>query len=218
MSSAKKIRDGILERLPKLEFFRKFKFARSQSYQVLPADLPFAAVYIMPTSSTADGDPNAGEPRFKSENVVGISVMLRNIEANELEDALDAAYDVIMIGLLTDATFFGFQTGYYIEGISKVHRQNVFGVLGSTNETPVGELRLDMTFVTRYDYPPDIRDELELIHLETVYPSLERAASTQQVVAPIDLTAEDSPPRHEDHPRDYEYPVRVFGGGEQQEE
>jgi hypothetical protein len=201
MSSARNIRDGILERLPKLPFFRTFKFSRSQAHQVMPTDLPYAAVYLMPEVGSPDGDLNASDPTFRYESNIGISVMLKNIEAEELEDALDVAYDVVMIGLLTDASFMGFLTPYMIEGISKIRRQNVFGTLGSQNETPVGELKLDLTFVTRFDYPPNIVDELKLIHLETAYPSLERAPSTQQVIVPIDLTVE-SPHAHEDDVRD----------------
>ena len=192
MSTARVIRDGILERLPQLPFFHKFKFSRAQSKQPQPTDLPFAAVFLLPEIGGPDGDYNAGEPRFRKESQIGISVMLNNIEAEELEDALDAAFDVIMIGLLTDPSFMGFKTKYHIEGVSKYRRQNVFGVLGSSNETPTGELRLDLTFVTRTGYDPDVRDDLELIHIETVYPSMAARFSTQQVFVPIDLTVDST--------------------------
>jgi hypothetical protein len=217
MSQARVIRDGILERLQALEFFGKFHFSRSQSYQVAPEDLPYAAVYMMAETKT-DANWNTGIPDLMSDSEICISVILRNVNGEELEDALDAAHDVILISLLTDADFMNLSSAskYKIEGLRRVRRQNVFGSLGSSNETPIGELRLDMTFVTRYDYPPNIRDDLKLVHLETVYPSLERAPATQQVIVPIDLSATDSPspPWHEsDKPRHYEWPINAAAGG-----
>jgi hypothetical protein len=193
VSAARNIRDGIIERIPVLPFFRKFKIGRSQDIQIMPTDLPYVAVYLLSESGSPDGDYNAGEPKLKLESRIGISVMLKNIESNELEDALDTAHDVLMAGLLTDATFWGFQTAYQIEGLVRMSRQLNYGQLGATNETPIGELRLELTFATRFDYPPNIVDDLKLIHLETAYPSIEERESVQQVIAPFDLTVEDSP-------------------------
>jgi len=120
-------------------------------------------------------------------------VILQNIQADELENALDTAFDVIMIGLLQDPTFIGFAPAgsYSIEGIPRVRRQNVFGTIGSQNETPIGELRVEITFVTRYDYPPDVVDWLKLVVLTTAYPSLEEAPSVQQVTVPMELPTDD---------------------------
>lgn len=189
MSAARKIVKGVVERLRSYPFFSKFNFRTAQSYQVMPTDLPYCGVYQLPEEQSPDGDLNVAEPRFRSSSIIGISVILRNTEAEELEDALDTAFDVIAIGLLEDPTFIGFAPAgtYDIEGIARVKRTHVFGSLGSTNECPTGELRLEFTFITKYDYPPDVRDELELIHLETAYPSLEEAGKVQQVVAPVDL-------------------------------
>jgi hypothetical protein len=189
MSAARLIQGGIVERLKVFPFFSQFTFAQNQSHQVMPTDLPYCAVYQLPESQAADGDLNAGEPRFKSDSIIGISIILRNIEPDELEIALDTAFDVIMIGLLQDPSFIGFRPAgqYDIEGVSRVKRQLSFGVLGNTNEMPIGELRVELTFITRYDYPPEIVDWLKVVHLETVYPSVEAAPSTQQIVAEWDL-------------------------------
>lgn len=187
MSNARAIRDGIAERLPQLPFFRTFTVRTSRAYQVQPTDLPYLGIYLMGEGLASDGDPNAGEPKFKYESIIGISVMLKNIDADELEVALDTAYDVVMIGLLTDPSFMGFQTEYAIEGVSKGTREFTYGPLGSTNETPIGELQLQLTFITRYDYPPEIVDDLRIVHLETVYPSVAEAPYVQQIVAEWDL-------------------------------
>lgn len=193
MSAAHRIQAGIIERLQQFPFFHKFTFRRNQSHQVVPNDLPYCAVYQLPETQVSDGDLNAGEPRLKSESILGISVILKNIQADELEDALDTAFDIIMVGLLTDPTFIGFEPagGYWIEGISRVKRQHAFGSLGSTNETPIGELRVEFTVVTKYDYPPEVVDWLKLVHLETAYPSLEEAPLVQQVTVPIELPTGD---------------------------
>jgi hypothetical protein len=213
MSAPRKIQQGIVERLQAFPFFSKFTFRKAQSYQVQPADLPYCGVYLLPEVQTADGDWDAGEPRLKSESIVGVSVILRNIQADEMEDALDIAFDIIMKGLLQDPTFIGFRPAglYDIEGVPKVRRQNVFGTLGSQNETPIGELRCELTFVTKYDYPPNVTDDLDLIVLETAYPSLEEYERVQQVTVPINLqsgSSGDSPDRfaRTDQDRDFEWP------------
>jgi hypothetical protein len=193
MSAAFGIKGAIIERLQKYPFFARFTFGQSQSRQIQPEDLPYCGVYQLPEVQLPDGDANAGEPKLKSESILGVSIILSNIESEELEQALDTAFDIIMVGLLQDATFIGFRPvgTYDIEGVSRVTRQHVFGTLGSTNQVPIGELRVEMTFITRYEYPPDIVDWLKLVHLETAYPSLEEAASVQQVIVPINLPTGD---------------------------
>src|SRR5580765_5892939 len=167
MSAARNIQHGIVERLRKYPFFAKFTFRENQSYQVMPGDLPYCGVYMLPEVQSADGDLNAGPVRLKSESMIGISVIFRNVNPDELENAMDVAFDIIMIGLLQDSTFTGFppEGQLWIEGVPRVRRQNVFGSIGSTNETPIGELRVEMTFLTKYDYAPNIIDDLELVVL-----------------------------------------------------
>jgi hypothetical protein len=214
MSAARRIQHGITERLKNFPFFAKFTFRESQSYQVQPNDLPYCGIYQLPEIQTSDGDLNVGEVRLKSESIIGLSIILRNIQAEELEAALDTAFDIMMVGLLQDSTFIGFppQGQYWIEGVSRVRRQHVFGSLGSSNETPIGELRVEFSFITKYDYPPNVKDDLELVVLETAYPSLEAYESTQQVLVPINLQfgdSGDSPDRFAatDQDRDYDWPM-----------
>jgi len=189
------IRDGILERLPQIGFFHKFKkFGFTRAYQVQPTDLPFVGVYLLPDTGRADGDANAGAPKFVHSCEIGMSVILPNIEADELENALDAAYDAITIGLLADEKFMqmGPLSKYNIEGVNHISKIITYGTVGNQNEMPIGELQLNMTFVYRFDYPPEILDILETVHLETVYPSLEKAESTQQVKLVIDIETEET--------------------------
>jgi hypothetical protein len=193
MSQARVIRDGILERLPQLEFFRKFKkFGFTRAYQVQPTDLPYVGVYLLPDTGRADGDWNATAPHFIHHCEIGMSVILPNIEADELENALDAAYDVITIGLLADESFMqmGPLSKYNIEGVNHISKTITYGTVGNQNETPIGELQLNMTFVYRFDYPPEILDDLITVHLETVYPSLEEAEKTQQVKIVVEYETE----------------------------
>jgi hypothetical protein len=220
MSAARNIQLGMVERLKQFPFFSKFTFRMAQSYQVQPNDLPYFGIYMLPENQAADGAYNVGEPRLRSETTIGLSVILRNVQADELETALDTAFDVIMIGLLQDPSFIGFPPAgeYWIEGVTKVRRQYVFGNIGSNNETPIGELRVEFTFVTKYDYPPNVVDDLDLIVLETVYPSLEAYERTQQVLVPINLQtgdSGDSPDRfsNTDQDRDYDWPYNVEEGG-----
>lgn len=194
MSQARVIRDGILERLPQIPFFRKFvKFGMTRAYQVQARDLPYVGVYLLPDMASSDGDWNAGAPKFKHECEIGMSVIMPNIEADELENALDAAYDAITIGLLADEKFMqmGPHSKYNIEGVDRIAKSIVYGTVGNNNETAMGELQIGMTFVYRFDYPPEILDDLKTIHLETVYPSLDRAESTQQVKVVVDYPQEE---------------------------
>ena len=193
MTHTRVIRDAILERLPLIPFFHKFKFKRTAANQIMPEDLPCVVVHMLPETMTSDGDYNAAEPRFKHTAEIGISVVLKNIVAEELEDALDASFYVIANGLLTDATFIGFQTASKVSGVPKMTRSHSYGNVGSTNETPVGIANIMLQFEYRYDYPPVVRDDLKLIHLETIYPSLAKKDSVQQAIMPIDLTVVDSP-------------------------
>ena len=102
MSAAFGIKTAIIERLQQYPFFSTFTFRANQSQQVMPDELPYCAVYQLPEMSVADGDPNAGEPSLKSESIIGISVILRNIESDELEEAEKMQQVTVPIELPTD--------------------------------------------------------------------------------------------------------------------
>jgi hypothetical protein len=190
MSQQRIIRDGVLERVKAFEQFTTFKFSADPSHQVQPYEVPYIGVYLMPEEVNYDGAWNLTEPHFTNDADIGISVILANNDGAELDDNLDNAYDLITDGLLTDPTLMGFETIYKIEGVKKISRQHLFGVTGSTNEMPIGELRMTWRFTFRSYYPPVIRDDLKLIVIKTLYPTVEDAPATQQVTMPVNIEFE----------------------------
>jgi hypothetical protein len=179
------IRDGALARCKALPYFSNFRrFGSSKLVQVQPQHLPNLSIFFLREVGTPWGDANAGEPRFVHEVVLGFSVMLAQNNPDVLENQLDAAFWAVMNGLLGDASF----RLMGIEGFSRFQRSHEFGLMGSENETPFGELRLELALALRSDWPPVVVDDLLTIHLTTAYPSPTEAATTQQVVAEYDIT------------------------------
>jgi hypothetical protein len=187
LSQQRIIRDGIIERLKAFPQYAQFKFGTDPSHQVQPEEVPYIGVYQMPEEMNYDGAWNETEPHFSHDADIGISVILANNDGEALEDNLDASFDLVSNGLISDPTFIGFRNIYQIEGIKKMVRQHLFGLSGSTNEMPIGEMRLTITFTFRYVYPPTITDVLERVVITTAYPSIEKKDEVQQVFMPVEV-------------------------------
>ena len=194
MSHALLIRNGILERLKRQDFFKGFKrFGITSSRQVQPEDLPYMAVYFLGETLNAEGNANHGEPNFVHDCDYGVSVIMALSDEEEHEEMLDDAFDAVLgyttgvLGLLTDPTCFK-NPAFVVEGITKITRKNDFGMLGANNETPVGELKLGLTLQFRTDWPPLVVDDFTTMHVETRYPHADTdPAEVQQVVQQYDI-------------------------------
>jgi hypothetical protein len=159
-SEATLIRDAIFDRLPALALnFNKIR--KAQIPQIQPDDLPMAAVFIAGENLTPDGDDNAGEPRFVSETTIAVSVIRGFDDPRTLSGEIDQDVDRIESGLLQDPTFVKFGPGAMFEGVSRMNRRRLYPQGGKDGETYFAELRLEMTFVTRVDYPPIIPTPFE---------------------------------------------------------
>jgi hypothetical protein len=187
-SHAMTVRNAALARVRVLPYFANFRrFATSKLMQVQPQDIPFASVYFLREGGTVDGDVGVGEPKFIHDLTLGLSVVVAINNPVGQEEALDAAFEAIMEGVLQSA---GFMHTYGIEGYSRFNRTHEFGTLGSTNELPIGELRLELGIRFRSQWPPVITDDLLVIHEETVFPlagTPQQVAGTQQVKAQWNL-------------------------------
>jgi len=187
------IRDGALARLKKLPFFTGFKTFRRSPMHVMQGDeMPLAAVFLLPEMMEPDGDANAGEPRFIHSAQFGFSIVIINNDDDTQENELDAAFWSIMNGLLTDASFLINCSPYptsqpiKIEGITRISRQHVYGTIGKS-ETPIAELRMQMTITYRTNWPPVVKDDLKVIHVKTAFPIEGDTASTLQVETEYDI-------------------------------
>jgi len=169
------IRDGWLQRIKAVPTFATIKrFGTTKMNRIQNADIPFLGCYLMDEQLRPDGDPNAGPPKFVCEVRVGFSVIIENSNDAVAEDNLDACYWTLC-NLLTNPAWHRFDMPppfdpVRIEGITRGSRQHVFGNMSNTNDTPVAELRFDMTFRHREYFPPGPFVDLKRIHVTVAYP------------------------------------------------
>lgn len=181
------VRDGILTRIQALPFFSGFNFSTNKSLQIQPASIPFCGIYLLQEMMAADGDADAGEPRFRTLARIGISIIIQNNDATAAEHKLDMALQNITSGLFSDPTFYN-NHAFKIQGFTGGSRMHAFGSVGLENETPIAELRFELTCdLGIIYYPPIVPDVLEVIHVKTAYPSIAKKDTSQQVVTEYDV-------------------------------
>ena len=181
------VRDGAMARIQAMPFFANFIFSSNKALQIQPQSIPFCGVYLLQELMTADGDSNAGEPRFRTLVRIGVSVIVQNNDPAAAEKKLDIAMQNINVGLFSDSTFYNNEF-FKIQGFTGGSRQHVFGSVGLDNETPIAELRFELTCdLGIIYYPPYVPDDLEIIHVKTAYPSLEKKDTSQQVEIEYDV-------------------------------
>jgi hypothetical protein len=169
------IRDGILQRIKQVPTFASVKkFSTTVANRIQPADqIPYFGCYLIDEQLTPDGDANAGEPRFLHTVKIGFSVVIANNDAEAAEASLDSAHWALM-NLLTNPAWHRFVVpGYepiHIEGITRGSRKHIFGNAANTNETPLAELRMDLTFTHRTSFRPGPFDDLKSMHVTVAYP------------------------------------------------
>ena len=183
------VRDGLMSRVKLLPFFvaATFKFTTNKAVPIQAESIPFCGVYLLQEFSAPDGDINAGEIRFRTSVKYGFSVIVQNNDPVEAENKLDLAYQALTIGLFSDPTLYN-NSQFKIQGFIGGTRQHVFGHLSMNQESPIAELRWElMCDLGVIDYPPDVPDVLEVIHLETVYPEQAKKDTTKQVKVEYDM-------------------------------
>jgi len=189
-TDATAIRDAIVDRLKTLPGYKKPP-RKVPLPQQQPNDLPQLSVFIMGERLTPDGDAGAGEPSFVSEVTIGISDMRGFATPMVLDGQNDAAVDLIETRLLTDPTFVrGADLSKaednparwpLFEAVTGITRRRVYPQDG---ETYFAELRLEMTFRTRVDFPPIVPDELHSIAV-TLKPPGEPAPAEPSLIIPV---------------------------------
>jgi len=167
------IRDGFLARLQNVPMFGSVKkWARTKFFIRQHDVFPFVGVYLINDTMAADGDPNHGAPHYLDALKLGFSVVIADNNPDVLDRNLDQAYWAIM-NLLTYERWHKFDPPtpgapeIRIEAMTRGFRENWYGNSALSNDSPIGELRLDLTFTYRVILKPVIPDDLKTIH-ETV--------------------------------------------------
>jgi hypothetical protein len=193
-SYAMTIRNELLKRVKTFPIFADVpRFGKAPMLAVQSEHIPYLGVYLVEEQLTADGDINAGEPRFKSHAKICFQYVVQNNDPDLAEDKLDLAYWAIM------TNFFEIQRWDYIaddtvwiEGVERGSRSHHYGNAGKDNRTPYAELRADLTFMQRETFPPPVTDMLKSIHI-TVADHIpydpEKNAPLRVIILDLDINA-----------------------------
>jgi len=166
------IRNVFFDALKADPFFAGYTCRKTPMNVVQIEHLPYLGVYLVDEAMLPDGDANAGPPHFIHTLRVAFSVMIANNDMDAAEAMVDAAWWRIMNRLLTDAHIMNV---YYstnpdntlIEAVTRGTRRHVFGATALNQQTPIAELRYEMSCTFRSYWPPVITDELLEIDVST---------------------------------------------------
>ena len=181
------VRDALLARASAMPAFKGFKFGTNKAEQIQPEQIPFLGIYFINEDLLADGDTNAGEPRFRSLAVYGFSIIVQNNDAAAAENTLDDAWVLLTSGLFTDPSLY-LNRAAQIQGYQRGTRSHQFGSAGADNSIPIAECRFTLTIdLGVNDFPPIVPDVLSKVRLDTRYPAGSDPDEIQQVGAEYDL-------------------------------
>jgi len=188
-SEATKIREAIIERLSGQDWLPVNGFRRQVRPQLQEEELPALLVVIADELESPEDEANQGQPRFMNEVTIGISYCVGYAPPEELDEQLDTATNGIRKRLLQDPTFvrgidpskaFDDPERYPLfEAVTKVRRGRLFPQEGASY---FAEGRVEMTFVFRTAYDPDLDDVLEHVRITA------RPAGAGPGTPPIALT------------------------------
>ena len=165
------VRDAMLSRVKTMPFFTSFKFGTNKAEQIQPEKIPFVGIYFISEDLSANGDINAGEPRFRSQVMYGFSIIIQNNDAAAAENTLDDAWVLLCDRLFTDPSLY-LNPAAQIEGYVRGSRSHQFGSVGADNSIPIAECRFTLTIDLGVDdFPPIVPDVLNTIHVTTQFPS-----------------------------------------------
>lgn len=172
--------NAIFDRLSTSSFFNGFVCKRISSALQIETDIhiPFLGVFLGEEILEPDGDLNAGDVRFINKVTIGIQIIVRNNNPTAMLQKLDQASWFVLNQILRDNTLMNrhkttMPDGQYfrLEGIPRIRfRPDVWGLVGSQNETPIGERLFWLTYQFRTEWYPTDFDNLERITVTTAYP------------------------------------------------
>jgi hypothetical protein len=153
-------------------FFANYTRRKTPMNVVLVEHLPYLGVYIVDETMLPDGDANAGEPRFIHTLKIGFSVMVASNDMDLAAQTIDAAWWRIMNRIWTDAGIMNMLNSTNpddtrIEGLVRGMRRPVFGNPQANQQTPIAELRYEISCTFRTYWPPNVTDDLLEIDVST---------------------------------------------------
>jgi hypothetical protein len=178
------MRNVLLERLKLIPPFSTdvVKFSRTNARPQQGEDIPYLGVYLIPDEELKGyGKNNIGPAQFEDQVHIGFSYIIQNNDPEICEDLLDRAHWAIM-SLLHDPDWNKWPDtmgsmrphnpdNVMIQGITNVARRNVFGNIGKTNETPVGEMQMEWAVTLgAISFEPILPDYWESINVKAIYP------------------------------------------------
>jgi hypothetical protein len=164
---------GWLARLKMIPPFNSAaKFGLSTAKPTQAEHIPYLGVYFVSEKFSSDGDANHAEPRFVHTLDLGFSYIIQNNEPDVAQEMLDAAHWSFM-KLLHDPAWHTFDYAgepVRIEAVTGGNHSRHYGTPGRDNETPVAEMRQEMTYTYRSSFEPIVTDVFEVMHETVVYP------------------------------------------------
>jgi hypothetical protein len=191
------IRDAFFNVVTADPFFAGYTKRKNKMRPVQQNLIPYLGVYLLPETTTPDGDANAGCIRFTHTVPIGFSAIVANSDPDVAEATADQAMQRIMVSAYTDLHLFNVLNnsnpdGVGIEGLSRGTRRTNFGVVSTDNEMPFCEAQYEVGCTFRTEWYPDITDTLDEIDVTTgVKPGDTQTEmdQRQQVAVVYDFTA-----------------------------
>jgi len=150
------------------------KFCRTVALPIQEAHLPRLGVYLMPddTFDALNGPQgNLGHPHMRWKTTLGFSYIVVNNDPEQTEYALDIGYWSILATL--HDPFWAKWPGTdlpMINGISGGAARKVYGMAGKQNETPIGEMQMELVVHHEWIFEPVVNDIFELMHSKALLP------------------------------------------------
>jgi hypothetical protein len=167
------IQSAVLERLKLVP-----PFDAAAAYSLTPArpiqaeHIPYLGVYLLKDGWSPDGDGNHAEPKFVHKLELGFSFLIHNNDFDAAHVMLDGAHWSIM-KLFHDEAWHIFDyvdEDVRIESVTGGEWRPTYRNLGNSNETPIAEMEMEMTYTYRSSFEFVPTDLFELMHFKAVYP------------------------------------------------
>jgi len=152
------------------------KFVRANARPSQLEHIPFVGVYLL-QESMSDPAYMQGAPDFEAHTKLGFSYIIQNNDVDAAADILDAAHWSLMkMFHYPNWSRFPFphpddpNRMMEVIGVSDISHDREWG--NRINETPIAEMRMEMTFVHAFNFEPVPLDNFEIFHMTTVpYPA-----------------------------------------------
>jgi len=162
-------------------------YADTPMYKVLPAELPRLSIYIQRDHANVDGD-FASDPHFVVVLTLVVSSIVELSDDNDNLAWLEQKSGEIKTLLMTNVPF-----QLLFEGVREYDRKLKFTQVG---ETMFGEHEIEMSIEYRKRWPPNVQDDLDLIHVESAYPPGSDPSQVQQIVREYDFVTQTQQRNH----------------------